>query len=105
DQRQSAPNKQDLLQTNVADGGHIVLYVWIAIEILMPPAKDEDSGIQEHKNGKAECDPQRGNAGLFNCGNERDYGITDYHAHFDFRNGVRGQSCLSSPIMMMRSGG
>jgi hypothetical protein len=40
---------------------------------LVPPAEDEDSGIQEDKDGKAECNAQRGNAGLFNCGNERDY--------------------------------
>jgi hypothetical protein len=105
DEGQSAPNKQDLLQTNVADGEYIVLDVWIAIEILVPHAEDEDSGIQEDKDGKTEGNAQRGNAGLLNRGNERDYWIADQQSHFDFRNGIRAQSCLSSPIMMMRSGG
>jgi len=81
DQGQSAPNKQDLLQTNVADGGYIVLHVWIAIEILMPPAPDKDSGTQEDKNCDAECNAQRGKSSLFNYGNKRDCRIT---AHFDF---------------------
>ncbi|PYJ40481.1 MAG: hypothetical protein DME86_12085 [Verrucomicrobia bacterium] len=85
DQCQSAPNKQDLLQTNVADGGYIILHVWIAIEILMPPAEDKDSGSQEDKDCDAEGNAQRGNAGLFNRGNKRDHRIT---GHFDFRNGV-----------------
>jgi hypothetical protein len=77
DQGQSAPNKQELLQTNVADGGDIVLDVWIAIEILMSPAEDKDSGIQENKDGNAEGNAQRGNAGLLNSGDECDYWIAD----------------------------
>jgi hypothetical protein len=94
-----------LFETNVADSGDIVLDVWIAIEILMPPAKDQDSGIQEDKDGNAEGNAQGWNAGLLNRGNERDYWIADQQSHFDFRNGVRTPSCLSCPIMMMRSGG
>jgi len=79
----------------------IVLNPWITIEILVPPTEDENSGTQEDNYRNTECDAQRGNASLFNYGNEGDYGITDYHAHFDFRNGVGAQSCFSSPIMMM----
>jgi hypothetical protein len=77
DQGQSAPNKQDLLQTNVADGGYIVLDVWIAIEILMSPSEDKDSGTQEDKDCDAEGNAQRGNTGLFNRGNKHDYWIAD----------------------------
>jgi len=77
DQHQPAPNQYDFLFTIVSDDGYIVLDVWIAIEILVPPAEDEDSGVQEDKDGNAEGNAQRGNASLFNCGNKRDHSITD----------------------------
>jgi hypothetical protein len=38
----------------VSDNRHILLDVWIAIEKLVSPADDENSGIQEDKDGNAE---------------------------------------------------
>jgi hypothetical protein len=50
----------------VADDRYIVLDVWIAIEKLVPPAPDEDSGKQKDDHGESESDAQRRNARLLN---------------------------------------
>jgi hypothetical protein len=55
----------------VSDNRHIVLDVWIAIEKLVPPAEDENSGNQKDDHGESESDAQRRNACLFNHRNER----------------------------------
>jgi hypothetical protein len=36
----------------VSDDGHIVLDVWIAIEKLVSPVPDEDSGKQKDDHGE-----------------------------------------------------
>ena len=50
----------------MSDDGYIVLDVWIAIEKLVPPAEDDNSGKQKDDHGESECDPQRRNARLLN---------------------------------------
>jgi hypothetical protein len=62
---QTAPDKQDCLLTIVPDDRHIVLDVWIAIEKLVSPAPDENSGEQKDDYGDSEYDAQRGHSGLF----------------------------------------
>jgi hypothetical protein len=107
DQHQPAPNEYDFLFTIVSDDGYIVLDVWIAIEKLMSPAKDENAAKQKDDHRDGECDAECRNAGLFNHPNERDYLVTNSRVHLDPRSVGRTQSCLSSPMMivMMRSGG
>jgi len=55
----------------VPDDGHIVLDIWIAIEKLVSPAKDENAANQKDDYGKSEHDPQRRNSSLFNHRRER----------------------------------
>jgi hypothetical protein len=50
----------------VSDSGNIVLDVWIAIEKLVSPAPDDDSGKQKDDHGESESDAQRRNSCLFN---------------------------------------
>jgi len=75
--RQSGPNKEDFLHTIVANDRDIVVHVRIAIEKLVPPAEDEDSGKQENSDSNAKANAQRRDASLFNYGNERNYLITE----------------------------
>jgi hypothetical protein len=63
----------------VASGGHVVLDVWIAIEELVPPAENKDSGKQKYDHGESESDAQRGNARGFNYGYQG--GTVRYHAN------------------------
>jgi hypothetical protein len=79
DRRQSGPNKEDFLHTVVADDRDIVVHVRIAVEKLVPPAKDEDSGKQENSDSNAKGNAQRRHADLFNYSNECNYLITDQH--------------------------
>jgi hypothetical protein len=88
----------------VPDYREIVVVIWISIEELMSPAEDDAAAIHEYKDGNSECDAQRGNAGVFNHRDKPDYLITSYGIHFDPRTAVRTPSCLSSAIMMIRSG-
>jgi len=71
DQHHTVPNKQDFLQTIVSDGRSIIFGVWIAIEKLVSPAKDENAANQKDDYGKSEHDPQRRNSSLFNHRRER----------------------------------
>ncbi len=66
DQHQRAPNKDDHFFAIVPHDREIVLDVWIAIEKLVSPAEDENAAKQEDDYGEGECDPERGNASLFN---------------------------------------
>jgi hypothetical protein len=50
----------------VSDDGHIVLDVRIAIEKLVSPAPDEDSGKQKDDDGESESNTQHWNARLLN---------------------------------------
>jgi hypothetical protein len=77
DRRQSGPNKEDFFHTIVANDRDIVVHVRIAIEKLVPPAEDEDSGKQENSDSNAKGNAQRRDAGLFNYGNECDYLMID----------------------------
>jgi hypothetical protein len=45
----------------VPDDREIVLHVWIAIEELVAPAKDENSAKQKNYDGESECNEQGGN--------------------------------------------
>ena len=58
-QRQTAPHKYDFFLTIVSNDGYIVLNVWIAIEKLVSPAPDEDSGKQKDDYRDRESDTQR----------------------------------------------
>jgi hypothetical protein len=63
----------------VADSGHVVLDVWIAIEELVSPAENEDSRKQKYDHGESESDAQRWNARGFNHGYQG--GTVRYHAN------------------------
>jgi len=76
-QHQTAPNKEDFLLTIVSDDGYIVLDVWIAIEKLVSPAKDENPAKQKDDHRDSECDAQRRNARLFNHRNELGYSVSN----------------------------
>ena len=64
-QHQTAPDKYDYLLAIVSDNRHIVLDVWVALEKLMAPAPDQDTGDHKHDHGESESDTQRRNARLF----------------------------------------
>jgi len=76
-QHQTAPNKEDFLLTIVSDDGYVVLDVWIAIEKLVSPAKDENPAKQKDDQRDSECDAQRRNARLFNHRNESGYSVSN----------------------------
>jgi hypothetical protein len=61
----------------VSDNGHIVLDVWIAIEILVPPASNEESGKQKHEHGERESDTQRRNGRLLDHRSQISYLVTN----------------------------
>ena len=65
-QQQTAPNKYDYLLAIVSDNRHIVLKIWVAIEKLVAPLPDQDTGDHKHDHGESESDTQRWNALLFN---------------------------------------
>jgi hypothetical protein len=52
----------------MSDDRKIVLDVWIAIEELVTPAEDVNSAKQKNDHGDRECDAQRRDTGLFDCG-------------------------------------
>ena len=61
----------------MSDDGYIVLDVWIAIEKLVPPAEDENSGKQKDDHRDGECEAQRRNARLLN--HRYHQGTTGFH--------------------------
>jgi hypothetical protein len=66
DQHQSARDNYDDLLTIVPDSGPVVFNVWIAIEKLMSPAKNENAAKEKGDGRESECDGQHRNASLFN---------------------------------------
>ena len=72
-----AQTRRNFLHAIVADDRDIVVHVWIAIEKLVPPAEDEDTGKQENSDGNVKGNAQRRDANLFNYSNERDYLMTE----------------------------
>jgi hypothetical protein len=59
----------------------MVLDVWIAVEVLVPPAEDENAAKQKDDPGDSECDTQPRNASPFNHRYHK--GITRFHAEND----------------------
>jgi len=68
----------------VADYRDVIVHVRIAIEKLVPPPEDEDSGNQENSDSNAKGNAQRRHANLFNYGNECNYLIIDQHFRLRF---------------------
>ena len=54
-EREGSPNRQNYFLTIVPDDGYIVRDIWIAIEKLVSPPKDENAGKQEDNH----CDGER----------------------------------------------
>ena len=70
-QHYAAPDKNDFLDSIVADSEPVVLDVWIAIEKLVPLVKDEEANSGERDDCDCKCNAQRWNAGLFNHRRQR----------------------------------
>jgi hypothetical protein len=49
----------------VADDRNIVLDAWIAVEELVAPAENENSGVEKDEQGEGECDAQGRQASRF----------------------------------------
>ena len=77
----------------VADDRDIIVHVRIAIEKLVPPAEDENSGKQENGDSNAKGNAQRRDAGLFNYGNQFDYSMIDQRVHLRFLAARQERSC------------
>jgi hypothetical protein len=76
-QHQAAPDKNDSLNPIVADDGHVILDVSIAIEKLVSPPPDENSGKQKDDYSESEPGTQRRNARLFNQRHQRSYLVSN----------------------------
>jgi len=77
DQHEAAPNKNNFLDPIVADGREVILNIWITIEELVPPVKDEEYNPGERDDCDCKRNAQCWNAGLFNYGDEPGYLISN----------------------------
>jgi hypothetical protein len=87
----------------VSDNGSVGLAAWIRIKQFVPPAEDQDSGIQEDKKGDAEGNAQRRNPSLFNYRHDR--GTARLHVKpvpalsIDFYNASAGFSAATEELI------